>query len=143
MVKKKTTPAAEEKISRQYRFPQDVIDMLDKAKKTGFMLDDFVGRCILEYGDLIITQSAPEKPAVTLKGLHSYLLEAVDDLLVEKLTNTFTERQMKAHKALLKKVAPKNWAKFPKKLREAAKNNELTADTKKHEWQALIRALDY
>lgn len=127
---------------RNFRLSDEAANLLDKVKENRGNMSDFVSKCIVNYGPMILegAESSADK-IPPLSARLKYLEEIVVPWAYDELMEDWDASTLKAHQDILKSTDKKVWhnAASIKKIVAVAAENPKTEDTEPCQWQTLLR----
>lgn len=145
MEKKENAMTKKHEFQRTYRLSAEAYAILDNAKDTGMTKNDFVSKCVEDYGPVLL-QKLKMPSLELLKDRLDYLEAAIGPLTfqwilekLEKMEQRNSAGTIKAHKDVLRESEANDWLNDLEKVRELAQNDNRTKKTPDHVWQTLIR----
>lgn len=143
MITKSIESTKPKKNQKTVDITEESLNLLVQAKEEhSISYKDFVRRCILAHGPIILGKTNTTKDDGELEARLKYLEAITTNLAYTPLVNKLREEgTLEAHQELLREVAPQHWRKT-KRLRSKAKENDETRHTTLIEWQTLVRKLD-
>lgn len=128
---------------RTYNLSADAYKILEDAKNAGMTKNDFVSKCVEDYGPVLLQKLA--MPSLELlKDRLDYLEAAIAPLTYAWILGKLEKKErkaegsIKAHQDIIRISGAKNWLNL-EKIRELAQKDSRTQKTPDHVWQTLIR----
>lgn len=137
--KKQNKDSSGRKNEKSFTFTDEALKVIAAAKAKGLKSGKFVSDCIIAQGQRILDDQYPVagKPSLDVR------LEYLEKTLINIAYNTITQRldvgSLSEHEKMLNQSSPLNWYDNLDALCSLAATNEKTKETKKYEWQTLIR----
>lgn len=129
---------------RTYNLSPEAYSILEDAKDTGLTKNDFVSKCIEDYGPVLLQKLA--MPSMeSLKARLDYLEAAIGPLTYRWILGVLEKNErrregtIKAHQDILRESEATDWINDVEKILDMAQRDDRTKKTPAHVWSTLIR----
>ena len=131
-------------LQRSYILSHAAHTILENARDSGMTKNDFVSKCIEDYGPILIRKL--QMPSLEdIKAKLEYLEAAIGPLTYQWIMTHLENREkktkgtIKAHQDVLRGAEATDWLRDLEKVMELAQNDKRTKKTPSHVWCTLIR----
>ena len=127
------------KNEKSFALTDEALKVIAAAKEKGIKSSVFVSNCITAHGQLILGDQYPAEEKPSLNARLDYLEETLIYIAYNAIAQRLDDGSLSEHEKILDKHSSVKWYESLDELSNLAETNEKTKDTKKYEWQTLIR----
>ena len=140
--KKQKKSASSRKNEKSFTLTDEALKVIAAANEKGLKTGKFVSDCIIAQGQLILGGQYPVAGKPSLDVRLEYLEKTLVTIAYNAITQRLDDKSLSEHEKMLNKYSSLNWYDNLDELCNLAETNETTKETKKYEWQTLIRKHD-
>jgi len=140
--KQKKGPSGRER-EKSLTLTGDALKIIAAAKEKGLKSGKFVSDCIVAHGQYILDFQQPMAGKPSLDARLEYLEKTLVDIAYNTIAQRLDAAALSEHEKMLDKCSSLKWYDNLDELHNLAEANEKTKETKKNEWQTLIRQREF